>query len=92
MPPERLSALYSQHCIPLVAIHWPDYPTRDHSPQGSSLQHIGRIFRLLPTPFTFDAFNEGDRLELLGSYLVRKKKLEWLSVMLIFGLGLDVSK
>jgi len=31
---------------------------------------IGRIFPLSPTPLAFDALNEGDLLELLGSYLV----------------------
>jgi len=39
-------------------------------PSGVWLRFIGRILRLLPTPFPFDAFNEEDPLELLGSYLV----------------------
>jgi len=33
------------------------------------LWFIGRIFRLLTTPLLFDAFNEGDPLELSVSYL-----------------------
>jgi len=56
--PEHLCASYSQHCILQDIIYWPGFPTRSHSPEGSSLQHIGGIFRLLPTPLPFDAINE----------------------------------
>jgi len=44
----RLCTSYSQHCVPLVAIYWPDFPTR-------SWQHIGRIFQHLLTPSVIDA-------------------------------------
>jgi len=43
----------------MTAIYWPDFATRNHLPEGSSWQHIGLIFRLLPTPFPSDALNEG---------------------------------
>jgi len=26
MPPERLGTSYCQHCVPVVAIYWPDFP------------------------------------------------------------------
>jgi len=41
---------------------------------------IGQIFRLLPTPFPYDALNEGDSLELFISGMV---KLEWLGYNLV---------
>jgi len=54
MPSKCLFTLYFQHCIPLVAIHWLDYPTHSHSPEGKSWQHIGSIFQHIP----FNAFSE----------------------------------
>jgi len=41
-------------------------------PSGEWLQFTGLFFRPFPTPLPFDAFNEGDPLELSGSYLVRE--------------------
>jgi len=38
-------------------------------PSGEWLWFIGRIFRLLPTPIPLDAHNEGDSVELSGSWL-----------------------
>jgi len=79
MPPERLCTYvvlsYSQHCVPLVAIYWRDFPTRSHSPEGSSWQHIGSIFVFLPTFLLFDALNDGDTFEVSGLYLVRKTRI-----------------
>jgi len=45
-------------------------------------RRIGQILRLLPTTLLFDAVNEGDLLELSGSYLVWGK-LEWLGYNLV---------
>jgi len=67
MPPERLCMSYSQHCVPLVTIYWPDFSTHRHSHQRAAL---GRIFRYLLTPLPFDALNKENPLELSGSYLV----------------------
>jgi len=39
-------------------------------PSGEWLRFTGQIFRLLHTSLPFDAHNEGDPLELSGSYLV----------------------
>jgi len=40
--------------------------------KGQVWQHIFLIFLLLLTPLPFDVPNEGDLLELSGSYLVRE--------------------
>jgi len=39
------------------------------------LRFIGRIVRLLHIPLSFDASNEGDSLELSGSYLIGKNRM-----------------
>jgi len=39
-------------------------------PSGEWKRFIGLIFRLLPTPLPSDALNDGDPLELSGSYVV----------------------
>jgi len=45
MPHERMCMLHSW-CV--LLIYCPDFPTRSHLPEGSSWQHIGRIFCHLP--------------------------------------------
>jgi len=63
--------VFSTYCVPLVAIYWPFFSTRSHSPKGSNWLQIGRIFRHLPTPL--DALNDGVSSSYQsGSYLVRE--------------------
>jgi len=77
MPPEHMCTSYSKHCIPLVAIYRPDFSTRSHLPECNSWQHI---FRHLPISLPSDTFNEGDSLELSGSYLVWEKQYSWATI------------
>jgi len=67
---ERLRTSYSQHCAPLVAIYWSNFPTRSHSLEGSSRQHIFCISDFFTYPLPFDTLNKGDPLDLSLSYLV----------------------
>jgi len=64
MPPERMCTSYCQHCGPLVAALFIVFPTLHTT---SPINWMANS-TLLP----FDALNEGDPLELSGSYVVRE--------------------
>jgi len=79
MLPERLCTSYSQHCVPLVTIYWLDFPTRSHSPEGSS-SHMTAYWPYLPTSLPFDGLDERDPLEQSGSYLLRENWNGWTKI------------
>jgi len=61
----------------MTKIYWPDFATRSHSPESSSWQHIGLIFRLSPTPLPLDAF------EMSNSYWYGKTRMAGESLVMI---------